>query len=126
MKQLFLIFSHILTDEQKKDAKTSLHVDKFITLPPDLQRLWSNIPEDKKKLSTYFEPLQRYMKLYAKKDDIVLIQGDFGGVYDMVNFAKSIGLIPVYSTTKRKVKEQIINNTIKKTSTFKHVLYRKY
>ena len=126
MKQLFLLFSHTLTDTQKEDAKSSLHVDRFITLPPDLQHLWSNIPEEKSEISSYLYPLKRYLKLYAKKGDFVLIQGDFGGVYDMVNFSKSMSLIPLYSTTKREVQEQTINNTVQKTSTFKHVIYRRY
>lgn len=126
MKQLFLLFSHTLTDAQKQDAKNSLHVDRFVSLPPDLQRLWSNIPENDKDISDYLFPLKKYLKLYAKKDDYILIQGDFGGVYDMVNFSKSIGLTPLHSTTKREVQEQTVNNTVQKTSTFKHVLYRRY
>jgi len=126
MKQLFLLFSHGLTVEQKTDAKSSLHVDRFVALPPDLQRLWSNIPEDKKDITRYLMPLKYYLKLYAKQGDFVLIQGDFGGVYDMVNFSKSIGLVPIHSTTRRDSKEKTIDNIVKKTSTFRHVIYRRY
>ena len=126
MKQLFLLFSHKLTDEQIKDAKESLHVERFISLPPDLQNLWSNIPENQKDIQNYLQPLKRYLQLYAKKGDFVLIQGDFGGVYVMINFSKSLSLIPIHSTTKRVTKEQIIDNTVQKTSTFKHVIYRRY
>jgi hypothetical protein len=126
MKQLFLLFSHTLTDEQKTDATNTLHVERFVSLPPDLQRLWSNIPEDRVTIHNYLDPLKKYLKLYAKKGDYTLIQGDFGGVYDMINFSKSIDLIPLHSTTKRETQEQIIDNTVKKTSTFKHVIYRRY
>lgn len=126
MKQLFLLFSHTLTDAQKQDAKTSLHVDKFIPLPQELQKLWSNIPENNTQISSYLIPLKKYLKLNAKKDDFVLVQGDFGGVYDMVNFCKSIGLIPIHSTTKREVEEKTIGNRVEKISTFKHVIYRRY
>jgi hypothetical protein len=126
MKQLFLLFSHTLTDAQKQDAKKSLQVDRFIALPLDLQKLWSNIPADKKELSGYLEPLKEYLKSHAKKGDFVLIQGDFGGVYDMVNFSKSIDLIPVHSTTKREVKEKTIDDVVQKISIFKHVIYRRY
>lgn len=126
MKQLFLLFSHSLTNAQKLDARNSLHVEQFISLPPDLQRLWSNIPENINDINNYLKPLKKYLKLYAKKDDYVLIQGDFSGVYDMVNFSKSIGLIPMHSTTKREVIEKTTNNIVEKTSTFKHVIYRRY
>jgi len=126
MKQLFLLFSHTLTDGQKIDAKNSLHVDKFISLPSDLQRLWSNIPENSKEINSYLLPLKKYLKLHADNGDFVLIQGDFGGVYDMVNFSKEINLIPIHSTTKREIQEQITGNKVKKISTFKHVIYRRY
>jgi hypothetical protein len=126
MKQLFLLFSHTLTDEQKTDATNTLHVKKFVSLPPDLQRQWSNIPENLKEIQDYLKPIKNYIKSYAKQSDYVLIQGDFGAVYDMINFSKSIGLIPLHSTTKRETQEQIIDNTVKKISTFRHVLYRRY
>jgi len=126
MKQLFLLFSHSLTNAQKIDAKNSLHADRFISLPSDLQRLWSNIPENDKDISSYLFPLKKYLKLHANKGDFVLIQGDFGGVYNMVNFTKEINLIPIHSTTKREIREQIIGNEVKKISTFKHVIYRRY
>ena len=53
MKQLFLLFSHTLTDGQKQDAKNSLLVESFISLTPQLQKLWSNIPEDKRDINKY-------------------------------------------------------------------------
>ena len=126
MKQLFLLFSHTLTNTQKTDAKNRLHVERFITLQPDLQKLWSNIPEDSTEINSYLQPLKKYLKLYAKPDDFIFIQGDFGGVYDMVNYSKNIGLIPIHSTTKREAEEQTIGSEVKKISTFKHVIYRKY
>jgi len=126
MKQLFLLLSHTLTDEQKTDARNSLHVERFVSLPCELQNLWSNIPENRYEIALYLKPLKEYLKLYAKKGDFILIQGDFGGVYDMVNFSKSIGLIPLHSTTKREISEQVMGNTVKKTSTFRHVIYRRY
>lgn len=126
MRQLFLLFSHTLTDAQKQDAKNSLHVEKFITLPTSLQHLWSSIPEEKLDIKEYLTPLKNYLFLHAKQDDFVLIQGDYGGTYEMVNFSKSLSLNPVHSTTKRVTKEVIKNDTVKKTSTFKHVIYRRY
>jgi len=56
----------------------------------------------------------------------VLIQGDFGAVYHMVNFAKELGLIPIYATTKRESIELKQGNKIIKKSIFKHIKFRKY
>ena len=126
MKQMFLLFSHKLTPAQKADAKATLGVDKFISLPNDLQKLWSNIPPQLDNLEEYLTPLKEYLKLNANSGDYVLIQGDFGGCYEMVNFAKSIGLIPIHSTTTRDVIEKTVNGKVEKFSRFEHVIFRKY
>jgi hypothetical protein len=123
---MFLLFSHKLTDEQINDAKKSLGVNEFIYLPQELQDLWSKIPANIDSLNQYLTPLKTYLKHNANKNDYVLIQGDFGAVYEMVNFAKSINLVPIYATTKRETKEQKQQDRIVKTSIFKHIRYRKY
>lgn len=126
MSKMFLLFSHKLTKPQKIDAITNLKVDDFIYLTDDLQKLWSNIPADLTNLNNFLIPIKEYIKNNAKTNDIVLIQGDFGAVYKMVNFVKKLGLIPVYSTTKREIKTEELNGKIVKNSIFSHVIYRKF
>lgn len=126
MKKLFLLFSHTLTQVQEEDAKVSLGVEVFEKLPEELQRLWSNIPPELTELEDYLEPLKTYMRNEAQKGDVVLIQGDFGGCYAMINFVKSLGLEAVHSTTTRDVIEKTVNGKVEKFSRFEHVIFRKY
>jgi len=124
--KLFLVFSHSLTQKQEEDAKKSLKVDEFVSLPQELQKIFSNIPPEEKDISKYIFPIKEFLKKESQKGDYVLIQGDFGAVVDLVNFSKSIGLIPIYSTTKRESIEKIIDNKVIKQSVFKHILFRRY
>jgi len=124
--RLFLVFSHSLTQKQKEDAIDSLKVDKFVSLPPEIQKIFSNIPPQEKDISKYLTPIKDFLKEKSKKGDYALIQGDFGAVVDLVNFSKSIGVIPIYSTTKRESIEKIVNNRVIKQSIFKHILFRRY
>ena len=126
MKKLFLLFSHTLTSAQEVDAKESLKIEKFIKLSDDLQQLWSNIPPHLTDTSDYLRPLKEYIKTEADNGDIFLIQGDFGGCYEMLNFVKSLGLTAVHSTTKRDVVEKTVDSKIEKFSRFKHVIFRVY
>jgi len=125
-KRMFLLFSHSLTELQKKDAKESLGVVEFIELPLELQKLWSNIPPEINNLNSYLEPIKNFIKDNAKKFDIVLIQGDFGGCYKMVTFVKSLNLKAVHSTTKRDAVEKIVDGKVVKTSTFEHIIFREF
>ena len=124
--KMFLLFSHKLTDEQIKDAKENLGVNEFIYLPKDLQNKFSNVPPEIENIKEYSKDFKEFLTNNAKKEDYVLIQGDFGVVFQMVEFCKENNLKAIYSTTKRVVKEQIINGKIIKTSEFRHIRFRNY
>ncbi len=125
-KKMLLLFSHKLDNIQKTDAKKSYNVEEFISLPQNLQNIWSTVPTDIVNLSEYLQPLKDFVKQNFKKDDIALIQGDFGASYMMIHFCKNLGLVCVYAKTKREVEEVVVDGTTVKKSIFKHKGYREY
>lgn len=126
MKKMFLLFSHTLTHAQSKDAEKNFDIHDFVVLPDRLQELWSNIPPELENIEAYLQPLKKYLLNNASKGDAILIQGDFGGGYHMVNFAKEHNFLALYATTKRDVQEREEGNVIVKKSVFKHVRFREY
>ncbi|WP_366863776.1 CRISPR-associated protein Csx20 [Methanocaldococcus sp.] len=126
MPKMFLLFSHNLTDDQINDARENLKVDKFIYLPKELQNIWSNIPPEIEDITDYLKPIKEFLKNNANDGDYVLIQGDFGATYNMVNYAFENNLIPIYATTKRVVKEVIEDGKVITIREFKHCRFRKY
>ena len=123
---MFLFFSHKLTDEQIKDAKENLGVDEFIYLPQDLQEKFSNVPPEIDDIKEYTQIFIDFLEKNVSSEDIVLIQGDFGVVFWVVEYCKQKNLKAVYATTKRVVKEQNIDGKVVKISEFKHVKFRFY
>ena len=126
MKKMFLIFSHKLTSTQIEDAKQNLHIDEFIPLPKELQQIWSNIPPEIESLKKQLKPIRKFLKKNVTKDDYVLIQGDFGAVYEIVNLAKKLNAVAIYATTKREFSEKVVDGKVVKTSIFSHILFREY
>ncbi|MGL6100311.1 MAG: CRISPR-associated protein Csx20, partial [Fusobacteriaceae bacterium] len=126
MKTLFLLFSHKLTEEQVISANQTLNCKKMVYLPEILQNIWSNIPA-KKESYEYLEMFQKFLLDNSEKGDYVLIQGEWGYSYKMVNFCKENDLNPIYSTTERDT-EELLNKdgSITKISKFKHVMYKSY
>ena len=124
MKRMFLIFSHKLTKEQEEDAKRGFGVEEFVYLPSKLQEIWSNIPPEAPKVE--ISELEKWLKKSLKKEDIVLVQGDFGATCKLVRFIKNFGAKAVYATTKRNAIEQVIDGKIIKKSIFEHVRFREY
>ncbi len=127
MPALFLLFSHTLTEDQQKDAKASLGVTQFHHLPEDLQQIWSQVTLYIKNVADHAIPIWDWLVKEAKQGDYVLIQGDFGMTYATVNYALTLGLNPVYSTTIRRSKEETNEaGKVTKTLVFQHVRYRSY
>ena len=127
MPNLFLLFSHKLTDDQIQDARQTLKVAEIIPLPEPLQAQWSNVPPEIESVREYLRPILDWLRVQARADDYVLVQGDFGAVYLAVNFALQHHLTPVYATTERKALETSLQGgTIQTQRIFRHVRYRRY
>lgn len=124
---LFLIFNHRFSIQQETAARKQLRIERIIPLRAALQKLWSQIPPDLLELRPYLLPLQDWLAAQARPGDYVLIQGDFGASYLMVDFAFAQRLIPVYATTCRQaVEEHQPDGTVKMTHHFQHQIFRKY
>lgn len=127
MRKLYLLFSHRLTDEQRKQALEQLKVKEIKYLPEPLQKAWSNVPPDVPYINDYLAPIKEWLDSEADPGDYVLVQGDFGAAYIMVNWAFSKGFVPVYSTTERAAEEKMgPDGEVQLSRRFSHVRYRLY
>jgi len=127
MPNLFLLFNHNFTSGQMESARNQLHFFELVLMPPYLKELWAQIPPDLPELFTYLAPLRHWLETAAEPKDFVLIQGDFGATFLMVQFALEIGLTPVYATSRREVsEEQWEDGTVKTVHHFRHSGFRRY
>ena len=126
MKKAFILLSHKLLDSQIRELEEKWHVKKIISLPEELQKIWSNVPPELGEINTLAKEFSNWIKNNSSQGDIVIVQGDYGLTCNIVNFVKSKKLIPVYATTKRIVKEEIINGVTEIKRIFEHVKFRQY
>ncbi|SHE33016.1 CRISPR-associated protein, TM1812 family [Caldanaerobius fijiensis DSM 17918] len=125
-RRMFLIISHSITPEQEKEARTQLGIDEFVMLEPNLLDKWSNIPPDVHLLDDHLEDVFKWIDKNACDGDYALVQGDYGATFMVVDYCMARGIIPVYATTQRKVKEEVSEDSIITTREFKHVMFREY
>lgn len=132
MSKLFLIFSHKLTTEQITDAQNNFNVSEFVYLPNDLQQIWSNVSPFKDDITNDIQLIYEFViqnddSEQKNKKKYILIQGDFGATYYLVDKFINTNIIPIYATTERTIIEEKTNeNETKKTVVFKHVKFREY
>ena len=84
--RMFLLFSHSLTNAQKQNAINSFGIDEFVSLPKELQAMWSDVPPEKENVVDHVHPILNWLQREAIPGDIVLIQGDFGATHIKVAF----------------------------------------
>ncbi|WP_462270677.1 CRISPR-associated protein Csx20 [Desulfobacter sp.] len=126
-RKMFLVFNHMLTLEQEAQTREVWGITHIITLPPELKKIWEQIPADLDDISDIILPVQQWLEKEADKNDVVLIQGDFGATWLLVDFALKAQLIPVYSVTQRDAREVVqADGSIKNTHVFKHRMFRLY
>jgi len=124
--KIYLLFSHTLTDEQKSELE-KMGVSDIIPIPEDLQFIWSNMPPAGELNITVLNEIIDWLSGSASEGDYILIQGDFGATYYMVNWAFKSGLIPIYATTERVVlEENKEGDRVVKKNIFRHVNFRRY
>lgn len=127
IRQMILIFSHKLTEIQVKDAKFNLKVKKFIYLSDELQNIWSNIDPHEECIKDKLRGIFKWIEKNANRGDYVLIHGDLGATYQLVEYCKAKGLRPIYSTTKREaIERRKDDNSLMLGHKVPHVRYREY
>lgn len=121
MKKLVLLFSHELTEKQIIDAKENLECDEILYMPKELKDKWQDFGIERD-----LEIFKSFLREETKAKDYVLVQGEWGATYEMVNFCKNNNLIPIYSSTKREVIEKKEGEAVLKISKFIHRAFIKY
>jgi len=124
--RLYLLFNHTLTSAQEEDAYQSMNIEQIVPFPDSLLEIWKNIPFDLPSLKEHISHHMEYLDRVGERGDFLLVQGDFGATYLMVQKAISIGMIPLYATTQRKSSEDTVEGKIVKTSVFEHGIFRRY
>jgi len=123
---LLVIMSHKLSDIQTKEAKDILKVDCIKMLPPELQQIWSNVEPKGELPVDVLAPIKKWILKESSEQDYVLIQGEFGATFYLVDYCFNINRVAIYATSIRQVEERVENDITIINRTFKHVNFRKY
>ena len=94
-----LIFKDSLDEEQKKEVITKFKISKISKLTIEVAKEWQNLKNDKNKENN----IKRFVEIIEKNidfGDILLINGEIGITFEIVNWAKEKGIIVIYEVLK--------------------------
>lgn len=127
MKKALIIMSHQLMEDQKEELEKVWKVTEFVFLSSRLRELWSNIPPELESITKHLYPIYDWIRYFGLYEDLAIIQGDLGATYIVVEWARNWGLIPIYPTTRKEVREKHLpDGRVVQEKIFKHVRFRVY
>lgn len=124
-KKVLALISHKILPEQEQELKNRFEIVDIKFLPENLQQIWSNVLFDDKYYTNLNEMID-YMLSILNEEDYVIVQGNWGYVYKLVEEAKKNKIIPLYAFSIRDSSEDIINGEVVKITKFKHQCFVEY
>jgi hypothetical protein len=122
----YCLLNHAITENQKAELSNDFDCGNCVYPSEELKAQWSAVPTDKVLTQAYFAPFIEWLSEAKADDDVVVLQGEFGMTFALVDYALGRGLIPVHAVTKRVVKEEIDGERVYKNYVFEHVCFRQY
>lgn len=125
-KAIFLL-SHSPTQQQIRELKEDWNVDVVIEIPDEIRNLWQSVSPDAPSVRDEISPVMDWLSQVCSSGDVIVVQGDYGATFIVVNWAKENGCIPVYATTERIVdEEKKEDGSVVQKRVFKHARFRQY
>lgn len=125
MAKAYCLLNHDLTENQKNELFGKFYVSQVIYPDEELKSNWAQVPAtesfDRKIIAQIINWLSA-----AKESDCLIIQGEFGSTFLIVDYALKNKLIPLHAVTKRCSVEEKNGESIIKKIEFQHVCFRKY
>lgn len=125
MAKAYCLLNHQLTDNQMIELKEKYNISQIIYPTEKLSKKWVQIPTTENiDMSIIFEIVDWLFD--AEKKDVLIIQGEFGSTFMVVDYALKHDLIPLYAVTTRIAQENRDGEIVKRQYIFEHVCFRKY
>ena len=125
MAKVFCLLNHELTQNQILELKDKFGVEKIEYPSEQLSKSWSQIPAVEEIDMSIITAIVNWLSS-ANQNDILIVQGEFGSTFMLVDYALKKNLVPIYAVTTRISKDVRVGEQVQKVNVFEHVCFRKY
>ena len=125
IKTAYCILNHQLTENQKNELMTRFGVSEIVYPSMELSEEWAQVKTTKMIDRQLIRKVIDWLG-NASEGDPIVVQGEFGCTFAVVDWALNRGLIPLHAVTMRVESETYEGETVTKHYVFKHCCFRKY
>jgi len=127
MPDMILLLNHELSENQIKDAVNTFGIKNFIYPPDAIRKIWMGVNPKGDDVTYQLDSVMSWLEYTTKNGDFILVQGEYGAAFFIVDYCFKTGLIPVYATSERQYAERkLIDGSVERKHVFKHIQFRRY
>ena len=121
----YCLLNHTLTETQIAELKERYHSTQVVYPPEAISAAWSQLPTGLSYDTDAIRSIINWL-MTAEPSDTVIIQGEVGSTFILVDYLISCGLIPLHAVSRRVSADEHAGDIVRKTLIFKHVCFRPY
>lgn len=124
-KKVYCLMNHELTDVQKNELEKNWNCKDVVYPSKELSGNWSQVSTDSVVDRGLVEKVIGWMS-ESEEGDCLVVQGEMGSTFMVVDWALGRGLVPLHAVSKRESVEEKNGETVVKRNVFSHVCFRRY
>lgn len=125
MPRTYCLLNHSLTKNQLAELNERFGAEEIIYPSDELSKKWSQVPATPDLDMDLIRNVTDWLSS-ANQNDVLIVQGEFGSTFMIVDYALKNGIVPVHAVTKRVAQETRDGEVVKRQYIFEHVCFRKY
>lgn len=127
MPDLYVLMSHSLSPGQEGEARERFLINRVIYPPEKLKNYFSGVPPENELDLPILYQMTNWIQSISRRGDIVLVQGEYGITFFLVDFCLKNGLVPIYASSHREYRENPgKDGSVVRHHRFRHVTLRHY
>ena len=127
MRKAFIILNHLLTKTQESELRSEFEVERIIEMPEVFKEIWGGISAQNDLFNSGVRDIIEWLKIDSQPSDVVVVQGEWGASFLIVDFCFCNKLIPLYASSERLYEQKDLKDgRVKRTHIFKHVRFKRY
>ena len=121
----FCLLNHELTANQVKELTGEYGASEIVYPDSDLKKAWSQVAACREIDRGLIARVISWLSA-AGPGDALVVQGEFGATFMVVDYALKHKLLPLHAVTERIASEERNGEKVSRKYLFEHVCFRKY
>ena len=123
--KVYCLLNHSLTERQLAELQEKYGAGEVVYPDERLAATWSQVPVTPVLDRSVIQAITDWLSA-ARKGDVLVVQGEFGSTFMIVDYALGRGLVPLHAVTRRVALEHREGEKVLRQYVFEHVCFRRY